>query len=66
MIEMKDIKMIKIGSKVEVKDAANLPCEVGDIGEVVEIRNAARDFPIGVRIGDSIEWFKEVELDHAG
>jgi hypothetical protein len=58
--------MIKVGSKVEVKDAANLPCEVGDVGEVVEIRNAARDFPIGVRIGDSIEWFKEVELDHAG
>jgi hypothetical protein len=58
--------MIKIGSKVEVKDAANLPCEVGDVGEVVAIRNAARDFPIGVRIGDSIEWFKEVELDHAG
>jgi hypothetical protein len=58
--------MIKIGSKVEVKDAANLPCEVGDVGEVVTIRNAARDFPIGVRIGDSIEWFKEVELDYAG
>ena len=58
--------MIKIGSKVEVKDAANLPCEVGDVGEVLAIRNAARDFPIGVRIGDSIEWFKEVELDHAG
>jgi hypothetical protein len=58
--------MIKIGSKVEVKDAANLPCEVGDVGEVVAIRNAARDFPIGVRIGGSVEWFKEVELDHAG
>ena len=58
--------MIKVGSKVEVKDAANLPCEVGDVGEVVAIRNAARDFPIGVRIGDSVEWFKEVELDHAG
>ena len=58
--------MIKIGSKVEVKDAANLPCEVGDVGEVVAIRNAARDFPIGVRIGDFVEWFKEVELDHAG
>jgi hypothetical protein len=60
------MKMIKVGSKVEVKDAANLPCEVGDVGEVVAIRNAARDFPIGVRIGDSVEWFKEVELDHAG
>jgi len=58
--------MIKVGSKVEVKDAANLPCEVGDVGEVVEIRNAAREFPIGVRIGDHVEWFKEVELDHAG
>jgi hypothetical protein len=58
--------MIKIGSKVEVKDAANLPCDVGDVGEVVEIRHAAKDFPIGVRIGDSVEWFKEVELDHAG
>ena len=57
---------MKIGSKVEVKDAANLPCEVGDVGEVVAIRNAARDFPIGVRIGDFVEWFKEVELDHAG
>jgi hypothetical protein len=58
--------MIKIGSKVTVRDAANLPCDVGDVGEVVQIRNAARDFPIGVRIGDSVEWFKEVELDHAG
>ena len=58
--------MIKIGSKVEVKDAANLPCEVGDVGEVVEIRNAARDFPIGVRIGDHVEWFRQSELDHAG
>lgn len=54
--------MIKIGSTVEVKDAANLPCEVGDVGEVVAIRHTARDFPIGVRIGDFIEWFKECEL----
>jgi hypothetical protein len=60
------MKMIKIGSTVTVRDAANLPCEVGDVGEVVEIRNAAREFPIGVRIGDFVEWFKEVELDHAG
>jgi hypothetical protein len=58
--------MIKIGSKVTVRDAANLPCEVGDVGEVVAIRNAARDFPIGVRIGDSVEWFRQSELDHAG
>jgi hypothetical protein len=57
---------MKIGSKVTVRDAANLPCDVGDVGEVVAIRHAARDFPIGVRIGDSVEWFKEVELDHAG
>ena len=54
--------MIKIGSTVTVRDAANLPCEVDDVGEVVAIRHAAKDFPIGVRIGDSIEWFKECEL----
>ena len=54
--------MIEIGSKVTVRDAANLPCEVGDVGEVVAIRHAARNFPIGVRIGDFIEWFKECEL----
>ena len=54
--------MIEIGSKVTVRDAANLPCEVDDVGEVVAIRHAAKDFPIGVRIGDSVEWFRETEL----
>jgi hypothetical protein len=54
--------MFEIGSKVVVLDSANLPCEAGDVGVVVEVRQAARDFPIGVRIGDHVEWFRENEL----
>lgn len=55
--------MIEIGSKVVVLDSANLPCEAGDTGVVVEIRQSARDFPIGVDLGGHVEWFKENELE---
>jgi hypothetical protein len=55
--------MFEIGMNVVVLDSANLPCEAGDVGVVVEVRQAARDFPIGVRIGDHVEWFKENELE---
>jgi hypothetical protein len=57
--------MFEVGMKVVVKDAANLPCEAGDVGEVVMIRQAARDFPIGVRVGGLVEWFREAELEPA-
>jgi hypothetical protein len=55
--------MIEIGSKVVVLDAANLPCKAGDAGVVVVVRQSARDFPIGVMLGDHVEWFRENELD---
>lgn len=51
------------GQTVRVLDAANLPCQAGDIGVIVAVRQAARDFPIGVQIGDHVEWFKESELE---
>lgn len=51
------------GQNVRVLDAANLPCQVGDVGVIVQIRQAARDYPIGVQIGDHVEWFRENELE---
>lgn len=51
------------GQNVRVLDAANLPCQAGDTGVIVQIRQAARDFPIGVQIGDHVEWFRENELE---
>lgn len=51
------------GQNVRVLDAANLPCQVGDTGVIVQIRQAARDFPIGVQIDGHLEWFKESELE---
>lgn len=51
------------GQNVRVLDAANLPCQVGDTGVIVQIRQAARDFPIGVQIDDVVEWFRENELE---
>lgn len=51
------------GQTVRVLDAANLPCQVGDIGVIVQIRQAARDFPIGVKISDHVDWFRESELE---
>lgn len=53
----------EVGMKVRVLDAANLPCQPGDIGLVVKIRQSARDFPIGVQLGDHVEWFREAELE---
>ncbi len=51
------------GQTVRVVDAANLPCAPGDIGVIVKVRHAARDFPIGVEIGGHVEWFRESELE---
>jgi hypothetical protein len=51
------------GQTVRVVDSANLPCQVGDTGVIVTIRHAARDFPIGVRIGGLVEWFRQNELE---
>lgn len=58
-------KDIVIGMRVCVLDAANLPCEAGDTGEVVQVRHSARDFPIGVKLdnGHGVEWFREAELE---
>jgi hypothetical protein len=55
--------MIEIGSKVVVLDAANLPCKAGDAGVVVEVKQSARDFPIGVMLGDHVKWFWENEFE---
>jgi hypothetical protein len=57
--------MFEVGMNVVVLDVANLPCEVGDAGVVVAVRQSARDFPIGVKIGDVTEWFQEKELGMA-
>ena len=54
--------MFEIGMNVVVLDSANLPCEVGDVGVVVDVRQSAKDFPIGARIKDTTEWFQENEL----
>jgi hypothetical protein len=51
------------GQTVRVLDAANLPCQAGDIGVIVAVRQSARDFPIGVQIGGHVEWFRESELE---
>jgi len=52
------------GQRVTVLQAGNLPCDPGDTGLVQEVRNAARDFPIGVKLdGGHVEWFREVELE---
>jgi hypothetical protein len=53
-----------IGQRVTVKQAGKLPCEAGDTGTVMEVRNAAWDFPIGVKLDATghIEWFRESEL----
>jgi hypothetical protein len=53
-----------IGQRVTVKQAGNLPCAPGDTGTVTEVRNAARDFPIGVKLDATghIEWFRESEI----
>ena len=51
------------GQSVRVLDAANLPCQVGDTGVIVQIRQAARDFPIGVHINGHVEWFRESERE---
>lgn len=55
----------EIGQTVTVKDAANLPCQPGDVGVVVDIRQSARDFPICVRLHgqQGQEWFRECELE---
>lgn len=54
------------GQTVRVLDAANLPCQAGDVGVIVQIRQAARDFPIGVKINGHVEWFRESELEIVG
>lgn len=53
-----------IGQRITVLEAGNLPCEPGDTGTVTEVRNAARDFPIGVKLDATghVEWFRECEL----
>jgi hypothetical protein len=55
--------VFEVGMNVVVLDAANLPCDVGDAGVVVDVRQSAKDFPIGVRIGDTTEWFQENEIE---
>lgn len=51
------------GQRVTVIDAANLPCQPGDTGTVAEVRHAARDFPIRVKLdGGHFECFRECEL----
>lgn len=53
------------GQRITVLDAANLPCAIGDTGTVTEVRNAARDFPVGVKMDASghVEWFRECEIE---
>lgn len=51
------------GQTVRVVDSANLPCQVGETGVIVTIRQSARDFPVGVQIGGYVEWFRESELE---
>jgi hypothetical protein len=59
-------KACQPGQTVRVLDAANLPCQAGDIGVIVAVRQSARDFPIGVQIGGHVEWFRESELEIVG
>jgi hypothetical protein len=55
---------IEPGTRVRIKDAANLPCAPGDTGTVQEIRHSARDFPIAVKLdGEHIDWFRECEIE---
>jgi hypothetical protein len=56
----------QLGQTVRVVDSANLPCQAGDIGVIVAVRQSARDFPIGVQIGGHVEWFRESELEIVG
>ena len=52
------------GQRITVQNAGNLPCSPGDTGTITEVRNAARDYPIGVKLDDTghVEWFRESEL----